>query len=136
MIIPTKAGYQAENTTVCFRSYKTKAYSGCTRRWHRRPIPPEGSASLSPQQSGGLALIGQADSPKNITLLFLPSRSPELNPGENVWQFMRDNWLSKRGFTSYDDIVDHCCEAWKKLIEQPWKIMSIGLRDWAPSVMI
>lgn len=69
--------------------------------------------------------------PKNITLLFLPPRSPELNPVENVWQFMRDNWLSNRVFTSYDDIVDHCCEAWNKLIDQPWKIMSIGLRDWA-----
>ncbi|WP_432444831.1 IS630 family transposase [Rhizobium leguminosarum] len=69
--------------------------------------------------------------PENITLLFLPPRSPELNPVENVWQFMRDNWLSNRVFTSYDDIVDHCCEAWNKLIDQPWKIMSIGMRDWA-----
>lgn len=69
--------------------------------------------------------------PVNITLLFLPPRSPELNPVENVWQFLRDNWLSNRVFTSYDDIVDHCCAAWNKLIDQPWKIMSIGLRDWA-----
>ena len=69
--------------------------------------------------------------PENITLLFLPPRSPELNPVENVWQFMRDNWLSNRVFTSYDDIVDHCCAAWNKLLDQPWKIMSIGLRDWA-----
>ncbi|WP_142832476.1 transposase [Rhizobium rhododendri] len=36
---------------------------------------------------------------------------PELNPVENVWQFMRNNWLSNRVFTSYDDMVDHCCEA-------------------------
>jgi transposase len=69
--------------------------------------------------------------PKNITLLFLPPRSPELNPVENVWQFMRDNWLSNRVFTSYDDIVDHCCAAWNKFVDQPWKIMSIEMRDWA-----
>jgi len=69
--------------------------------------------------------------PANITLLFLPPRSPELNPVENVWQFLRDNWLSNRVFTSYDDIVHHCCAAWNKLVDQPWKIMSIGLRDWA-----
>ena len=25
---------------------------------------------------------------------------------------MRDNWLSNRVFTFYDNIVDHCCEAW------------------------
>ena len=43
---------------------------------------------------------------------------------------MRDNWLSNRVFTSYDDIVDHCCDAWNRLVEQPWRIMSIGMRPW------
>jgi hypothetical protein len=69
--------------------------------------------------------------PDNITLLPLPPKSPELNPVENLWQFMRDNWLSNRVFTSYTDILDHCCFAWNRLIDQPWRIMSIGLRDWA-----
>jgi hypothetical protein len=44
---------------------------------------------------------------------------------------MRQNWISNRVFKSFDDIVDHCCYAWNKLIEQPWKIMSIAHRDWA-----
>ena len=69
--------------------------------------------------------------PDNITLLVLPPRSPELNPVENVWQFMRDNWLSNRVFSSYADILDHCCHAWNKLADQPWRIMSLGLRPWA-----
>jgi hypothetical protein len=69
--------------------------------------------------------------PDNITLLPLPSKSPELNPVETVWQYMRDNWLSNRVFSSYPDILDHCCEAWNKLVDQPWTIMSIGLRQWA-----
>ncbi len=69
--------------------------------------------------------------PGNITLVFLPSRSPELNPVESVWQFLRDNRLSNRVFASCEDIVDHCCAAWNKLIEQPWRIMSVGLRKWA-----
>lgn len=69
--------------------------------------------------------------PHNITLLFLPPRSPELNPVENVWQFMRDNWLSNRIFVDYKHIVDACCQAWNDLIDQPWKIMAIGMRDWA-----
>ena len=68
--------------------------------------------------------------PENITLLPLPPKCPELNPTENVWQFLRDNYLSNRIFKSYDDIVDHCCDAWNKLVDQPWRIMSIGLRDW------
>ena len=69
--------------------------------------------------------------PANMTLLPLPPKAPELNPVENLWQFMRDNYLSNRIFRDYDDIVDHCCEAWNKIAEQPWRIMSIGLRDWA-----
>ena len=69
--------------------------------------------------------------PENITLLPLPSKAPELNPVENLWQFMRENWLSNRIFKSYDDIVDLCCEAWNKVVDQPWRIMSIGLRKWA-----
>jgi len=68
--------------------------------------------------------------PKNITLLPLPAKAPELNPVENVWQFLRDNWLSNRVFASYPDILDQCCAAWNKLVDQPWRIMSIGLRDW------
>jgi DDE superfamily endonuclease len=69
--------------------------------------------------------------PDNITLLPFPPRSPELNPVENVWQFVRDNWLSNRIFGSYEEIVDQCCDAWNKLVDQPWTIMSLGLRDWA-----
>ena len=69
--------------------------------------------------------------PENITLMPLPGKAPELNPVENVWGFMRENWLSNRVFTSYADILDHCCAAWNKLTDQPWRIMSIGLRDWA-----
>ena len=44
--------------------------------------------------------------PTNLSLLPLPPRAPELNPQENIWQFMRQNWLSNRIFKSFDDIVD------------------------------
>lgn len=69
--------------------------------------------------------------PDNIAIVLLPPKSPELNPTENTWQFMRQNWLSNRVFQSYDDIVNHCCYAWNRLAAEPWRIMSIGLRDWA-----
>jgi transposase len=59
------------------------------------------------------------------------TQMPGVDPVENVWQFMRDNWLSNRVFQSYDDLLDHCCDAWNKLVDQPWHIMTIGLRDWA-----
>ena len=69
--------------------------------------------------------------PANITLLTLPAKCPEFNPVENAWQFMRDNWLSNRIFKSYADILDQCYFAWNHLVEQPSRIMPIGLRRWA-----
>jgi hypothetical protein len=66
-----------------------------------------------------------------LDLMPLPPKSPELNPVENIWQFIRGNWLSNRVFRSYEDILEQCCYAWNKLVDQPWTIMSIGLRDWA-----
>lgn len=90
----------------------------------RRPCGPAHGSSR-------LAQLDQTRSPDNISIVLFPLRSPELNPVENIWQFRRDNWLSNRVFTSYDDIVEHCCEAWNKLVDRPWTIMSIGMRDWA-----
>lgn len=71
------------------------------------------------------------DVPDNITLMELPPRAPELNPTENIWQFMCDNWLTNRVFTNYEDILAHRCEIWNKLMDQPWRIRSIGMRECA-----
>jgi transposase len=95
-----------------------------------RAVAPGAHAVLMVDQAGW-HLSADLTVPDNITLLPLPAKCPELNPVENIWQFMRDNWLSNRIFQSYDDIVDHCCHAWNKLTDQPWTIMSIGLREWA-----
>jgi transposase len=92
-------------------------------------VAPGAHAVLLMDQAGW-HITDKLDVPDNISIVPMPSRSPELNPVENIWQFMRDNWLSNRIFTSEKDIVDHCCDAWNKLIEQPWRIMSIGRRQW------
>ena len=95
-----------------------------------RTVAPGAHAVLLMDQAGW-HLTPKLELPTTISIVAIPSKSPELNPQENVWQFMRDNWLSNRVLSSYDEIVDHCCDAWNKLVEQPWRIMSIGLRDWA-----
>jgi len=69
--------------------------------------------------------------PDNISLIFLPSRTPELNPVENIWQYLRANWLSNRVFDTYEAIIDAACEAWQKLLASPQAITSIGMRRWA-----
>jgi hypothetical protein len=95
-----------------------------------RAVAPDAHALVLLDQAGwhGAAAL---EIPGNLTLLPLPPRAPELNPVENVWQYLRENCLSNRIFRSYDDILDHCCHAWNRLAAQPWTVMSIGLRDWA-----
>lgn len=69
--------------------------------------------------------------PRNITTILLPPRSPELNPVENVWQYLRSNWLSNSVFEDYNAIIEAGCAAWNRLMLEPTTIKSIGMRDWA-----
>ena len=69
--------------------------------------------------------------PDNITLLTLPPYTPELNPMENVWDYLRQNKLCAQVWDTYDNIVEACKQAWHFLINDPDRIRSIGTRDWA-----
>ena len=69
--------------------------------------------------------------PDNVSLLPLPRYSPELNPAENVWEYLRQNWLSHRVWDSYEAIVAACCDAWNALMRSPERIASITTRAWA-----
>ena len=89
--------------------------------------------------SHGVLLMGRAgwhqtgrlNVPENLTIILLPPRSPELNPVENIWQYLRQNWLSNRVFPDYGAILDASCDAWNRMIAMPDTIRSIGWRDWA-----
>jgi hypothetical protein len=78
---------------------------------------------------GGWHITSKLDMPENITPIFQPSRAPELNPVENVWQYLRQNWISNAVFENYGAIVDAACDAWRKLTAKPETITSIGMRD-------
>ena len=80
-----------------------------------KAVAPAAHAILLVDQAGW-HLSTRLVVPANITIIALPPKCPELNPVENVWQFMRDNWLSNRVFKSHDDLVDLCCYAWNTLI--------------------
>lgn len=79
----------------------------------------------------GWHTTGKLIMPKNLTIILLPSKSPELNPVENTWQYLRANHLSNRVFETYEAIVDASCDAWNALIAKPDVIQSIGMRKWA-----
>jgi transposase len=95
-----------------------------------RTVTPGAHAVLVLDGAGWHKLGGALRLPDNISLLTLPPYSPELNPVENIWQFLRQNHLSNRVFATYDAIVDACCDAWNALIAQPARIRSITTRSW------
>jgi hypothetical protein len=95
-----------------------------------RSLAPKAHAVIVLDQAGWHT-TGKLRLPENLSLLPLPPKSPELNPVENVWQFLRQNKLSNRIFGSYEAIVAAACEAWNSLLADPARITSIRTRQWA-----
>jgi len=67
------------------------------------------------------------DVPDNITLLPLPSYSPELNPVENVWQYLRQNYLSNRVFADYDAIIVTSARNWNHIGGRIWTAGAVAI---------
>jgi len=72
-----------------------------------------------------------ADEFENLSIIKLPPYSPELNPVEQVWQWLRQRHLANRCFKNYDDIVDQCTKAWLSFIECKEMVKNLCSRDWA-----
>jgi hypothetical protein len=98
-------------------------------------IAPGAHAVLIVDGAGWHKTGGDLRVPANISLLHLPPYSPELNPVENIWQYLRQNFLSNRIYDDYRAIVDACCAAWNALIATPDRIRTIASRDYAKPVI-
>jgi len=70
--------------------------------------------------------------PPNLTLVPLPPYSPELNPVERLWLYLRERYLSHRLLEDYDAVVDACCHAWTALTQEPERIQSLTSYPWLP----
>ncbi len=66
----------------------------------------------------------------NVTMLKLPPYSPELSPAEQVWQYMKQHWLSNRCFVNYEDIVETVCSVLNEFSEQLDLVKSVTARNW------
>ena len=72
--------------------------------------------------------------PANLTLVPLPPYSPELNPVERVWEYLRDRWLSHRVLAGgYAAVVDAACAAWNALLAEPGRLPSLTSFPWLPA---
>lgn len=72
--------------------------------------------------------------PDNITLIQLPSYSPELNPVERVWLYLKERFLSHRLLADYDAIANAACLAWNSLRAEVGRITSLCSYPWIPKV--
>ncbi len=75
------------------------------------------------------------DVPDNITLIILPPYSPELNPIERAWRYIRSHWLSNRVFKDLGDILDAIEDAWKRFIANPSLACSVCRSTWAENAL-
>jgi len=70
--------------------------------------------------------------PDCITLVPLPAYSPELNPVERIWEYLKERYLSHRVHGGYDAIVDAASDAWNRLTADTGRLASLTWTPWAP----
>jgi hypothetical protein len=63
--------------------------------------------------------------PENITLVYLPPYSPELNPMENLWHYLRSHYWSNRRYPGYQALLDAATDAWQRVCLDPFKVTGI-----------
>jgi transposase len=66
--------------------------------------------------------------PENISLLYLPAYSPELNAIERLWGYLKSHYLSNRVYADYDDLLETCRNMWNKIA--PGKFSTVCQTKW------
>lgn len=96
------------------------------------------SSQVAKDAIGAVILDGAAwhktkklEVPENVVLMFLPPYSPELNPVERIWRFLRNHYLSNRIFPDVDGVIAACLDAWSRFISEPERIASLCSVRWA-----
>ncbi len=68
--------------------------------------------------------------PANITLVPLPPYSPELNPVERVWEYLKERSPSLRLLNDYDAIAEAASKAWNRMCAEAGRIASLTWTPW------
>jgi len=110
----------------------TKAMNCFLKEFSKR-VAPEVHAILVMDQAGWHG-AKKLVVPENITPVSLPPYSPELNPVERIWLYLRERFLSHRILDDYDAIVEACCQAWNALAADTERLRSLTNYPWIPCV--
>lgn len=102
----------------------------CFLEQFSKTIPADKHAALVVDQAGWHKAL-DLKIPRNISFVFLPPYSPELNPIEQLWRQLKHGWFSNRCFENYEEIVDVAVEAWNTFTSLPGAIRKLASRNWA-----
>jgi hypothetical protein len=72
--------------------------------------------------------------PENLTLVLLPPYSPELNPVERVWLYLRERYLSLRVLDDTEAVIEACCTAWNALAAEPGRLHTLCAYPWITKI--
>lgn len=92
---------------------------------------PEGRHAVVVMDQAGWHSKRNLSIPRNISILYLPPYSPELNSQEPVWQYLKDHFLANRVFKDRREIQKACCQAWNAFAQNTASIASLTTRKWA-----
>lgn len=91
---------------------------------------PEGRHAVVIMDGAGWHTFDTVQPFNNVTLIKLPPYSPELNPIEQVWSWLRQHHLANKCFSGYNDIVDSCTNAWNDFISDTKRVIKMCTRAW------
>ena len=95
---------------------------------------PAGTHAVLILDRAGWHISESLSVPANLTLVHLPPYSPELNPVERVWLYLRERWLSHRVLAGgYEAVLDAACAAWNALLAEPGRLRSLTSYPWLPA---
>jgi transposase len=80
-----------------------------------RTIPPDEHAVMI-WDGAGFHTAKALQVPTNITLVQLPPYSPELNPIENLWHYLKSHFWSNRAYADYQELEDAAMQAWQHAV--------------------
>jgi hypothetical protein len=102
----------------------------------------EFAKTLAPDEHAVMVLDGAGwhgskalEVPATLTLVPLPPYSPELNPVERVWLYLRERFLSLQVWADQAAIVKACCDAWTALVADTGRLQSLCLQPWIQKVI-
>jgi hypothetical protein len=96
---------------------------------------PAGTHAVLVPDGAGWHVSEDLAVPPNLSLVHPPPYSPELNPVERVWLYLRERWLSHRVLAGYDAVLDAACAAWNALRAEPGRLRSLTAFPWLPAAV-